>query len=236
MLKRYTIEITCAIIGWLIRFIYCLKYPVPVRDAYEYNEVINKWINTGQFPDDTFFPPLGLYIIKEAVLVGHLDVLKCGVLVNILLGILTIVILIKILEVLNLKIKVIWVIGILIATHPALVDYSCQLTREASFMFFSSLSVYGIICNLKKWEIYKTALVSIAITLAFLCRYEGMELMLILLGLIMAKSKKRIIEYIVVSVSCFVVLVIIERITGVSILNEKRIIDELYLDMNIFPH
>ena len=71
-------------------------------------------------------------------------------------------------------------VGIIAATHPTLVHYSCQMLRENSFLFFNCLSIVFFINYIKTLHPQDIFASSFFVTSACLCRYEAFEVLVIL--------------------------------------------------------
>ena len=82
----FLIDIICVALGGLIRVIYCVVYPVPVRDAFQYKEFIELWNDSGIIPSDSSLPPLSMFLLKTPYSLFEYDVIKGGTIINIVLG------------------------------------------------------------------------------------------------------------------------------------------------------
>ena len=187
------VSVSCLAIGFIVRFFYLLVYPVPVRDSFKYMMFIESWLETGEYPTNYPFPPLSVYLLKLPHELCNCDLIRSGIVVNMVLGLLIIVLIIKISSNLNCSICYSTCLGLIAATHPTLVHYSCQVLRENSFLFFCCLSVLSMISYLKKHNIIYYIASSFFIVSSCLCRYEAMELIVVLgvVILFLNKEKKR---------------------------------------------
>ncbi len=172
--RLFLITTVCVLIGSIVRIAYCLKYPVPVRDSYEYMFIIREWIETNSIPIEKPIPPLGLFLMKIPTTYFGYEIIKGGIVINILLGLLIIITLIKISDEITPSPLLALCIGILSATHPTLIRYSCEMLRENSFLLFSSFAVISCIRFLKGTTGY-LILASICLAAGYLCRHEGIE-------------------------------------------------------------
>ncbi len=189
----FLIDILCVVLGGLIRIIYCIVYPVPVRDAFVYKEFIESWNYSGIIPGDSYFPPLGLFLLKIPYSLFEYDVIKGGTIVNIVLGLGIIITLISVsYEIYPSKIVALCS-GLLVATHPTLVHYSCQMTRENPYLFFSCLATLFFLKSLNRTsKPFYVVYAAIFSTSAFLCRFEALELFVIFVLLIICLNFKSI--------------------------------------------
>lgn len=194
----FLINVLCVLIGGLTRVLYCWKYPVPARDAYSYRNFIEEWINTGTIPEGRT-PPLGSYLMKLPAEHLHCDILLGGTSVNVLLGVWTILVLIKISKEITHSNLIAAFTGIFAATHPFLVQHSCQAIRESSYLFFICVSILFFVHYFKSKYIYYLLLSSFFSAAAFLCRMEALELFIIfgVITLLLKRNglKKRIEDF-----------------------------------------
>lgn len=173
----FSIDIPCVALGGLIRVIYCIVYPVPVRDSFKYKEFIELWDYSGIIPGKSYYPPLSIFILKIPYSLFGYDVIKGGTIINIVLGLGIIIALIKIAYALFPSKAAALCSGILVATHPTLIHYSCQMTRENSYLFFSCLATYFFIKSLTRTsKLFYVAYAAIFSSCALLCRFEALEL------------------------------------------------------------
>lgn len=205
--------IVCVTIGGIIRILYCWKYPIPVRDAYDYEMFLRQWYSTGIIPQTVFYPPLGLYLMKIPVSWGYMDIMKGGICVNMILGLCLIITFIQIARSLNDSLLLMYCVGLISATHPALIEFSCHMLRENSYLFFCSISVLFVILFLKQRMVPYLMITSTCLSAAFLCRTEAIELLFytIIIYLInsqenIKKRLKDVLFTILISVVSFIVI------------------------------
>jgi hypothetical protein len=172
---EFLITLLCVGLGAILRLLYIIKYPVQVRDAYTYREIMEEWNNTGVIPDDAIVPPFALYISKKPAEWFGWETMQSGIIVNLLLGLLIIILLMKI----SKKIISSWIVmlcvGLIASTHPSLIEYSCNILRENTYLVLFCL---GILEALKYWETSNAIhvlIMSLLAATAFLTRYEGLE-------------------------------------------------------------
>ena len=187
----FLIDILWVALGGLIRIIYCIVYPVPVRDAFKYKEFIELWISSGTIPDDSYFPPLGVFLLKTPYSLFEYDIIKGGTVINSILGLGIIIALINVAyEIYPSKIAALCS-GLLVATHPSFIHYSCQMTRENTYLFFSCLATLFFIKSLNRTsKPFYVAYAGVFSASASLCRFEALELFAIFIFLIICSNLK----------------------------------------------
>ncbi len=191
--KTAYVYVLSVLMGLIVRLLYCIIFPVQPRDTYKYVEIIQEWESTGVLQDKIDFFPLSLWIMKIPHRFFRYDIVKGGIIVNLLLGIMIIIITMKIIEsVFGSKNGLLLFTGIILATHFALIHYSCKFLRENSYLFCFVLAIYTIIKAMKKNRNELLILSGILCAAATLCRLEGIELAVIVPVLIIYifESKK----------------------------------------------
>lgn len=177
----FLITIVCIIIGVIFRIGYCLLYPVQPRDAYSYGNIISQWENNGTITNDKVIIPFSLWIIKLPHHFFHYDAVKTGIIVNMILGVLIITIGIYSIQFCFNRHRLINALfaGLVFATHPSLVRFSCTCLRENTYLFFSLLTFFTFAYYCRFPILLHVFAISILGALAFLCRLEGLEILLI---------------------------------------------------------
>ena len=174
--KLFLANILCLISGALLRILYCIKYPVPVRDSYVYKEFIEKWSQTGVIPDEPVLPPLGISLLKIPFTLFNFDIIKGGIIINIVLGLCLILIIIKISYIISSSESVGFLTGLLVAAHPSMISYSCEMIRENSYLTLCSLSALFALLFYRKKSVKHIILVACFACGAYMCRHEGLEI------------------------------------------------------------
>ena len=128
--KTYLLCFLISLIGIADRMAYCIHYPVQPRDAYMYKMHIIDWEKTGILSDIFDGIPFSLWILKAPYHFYQFDIIKSGIVINSLLGIFIIIVSILIADELFKNIYVSFIAGLIFATHPILVRFSCSLLRE----------------------------------------------------------------------------------------------------------
>lgn len=175
---RNAIIAICILLGLLLRLMECIRFPVQPRDAYEYESIIREWEDNGEMPRQ-YKGPLSLWLLKSPHHFFGLDTIKGGVIVNNAIGILLMLIVMQ--EAFNFFKSdcIVLLVGMIMATHPQLIRFSCFFLRENSYLLFSVffLGALARYCNCNRLGyIVKAAIMG---ALAFLCRQEGLEFLAI---------------------------------------------------------
>lgn len=189
----FLLTVLCVIVGAVFRILYFIIYPVQPRDSFFYVELISEWIDTGKIHGISFFP-LSLWILKIPNLVFHCDILKGGLVVNHILGLLFIITIMISVQYLFEDNRINLVVGLAMATHPKLIAFSCSFLRENSYLVFCSLSFLFLIKYARTMNVKNILGASICAALSFLCRLEGFEILaifnIILLGFLFFRKIK----------------------------------------------
>ena len=232
----FIIIILCLCLGGATRIIYCLKYPVQPRDVYIYIYEMENWEKEQKID----IPYLSLYLLSLPYKILKCDIEKGSICVNVVVG--QLIILLSILSFRELSDNKIglWVVGLVTSTHPTLIHYSCVLLRENTYLLFCIMSINLLILwHIKKNIIY-IFLGGITAALSFLCRYEGFEICVIYILMILFHFKalriKRLFIHtigflIIYTTSIYVISTIINKEFRVKtiymeICNDNRVIEE----------
>lgn len=184
--KIFQIFLLVFLLGLGLRLLYCIKYPVPVRDSYEYYEYIVRWKEEGTLPTYRVFPPLALYLYKTVDDLTSCGIIKSAIIINIVVGELLICIVVYTASRYRFSILSTLLLGILVATHPTLIYYSCQPLRENLYLLFCSLFAISFITYAQSRKFIDLAGQALFCSLALLARKESLELVflpVVLLGL-----------------------------------------------------
>ena len=173
----FVTSLGCAFIGLLVRLLYCIQYPVQPRDAFTYQRIILNWEESGKIIDPITFFPLSLFIQKIPYHFFHYDIIKGGVIVNNLFGLLIIIIATRFVSLFFKNDYALLFAGLVAATHPSLVRFSCSLLRENIYLFFFLLSTYSLSLYFFKCKTRDMVAASIFGAISFLCRLEGAEIL-----------------------------------------------------------
>lgn len=169
------IILLCVLFGLIVRLGYLIKYPVQPRDAYEYEMIITNWERHGRIVDKVAFFPFSLWILKIPNKLFHYDIINGGIIINVVLGLLMIVILMKISIGVTKNKMAPLIAGLLVASHPTLVRLSCSFLRENTFLFFFLLEMVLFFKYYLSLNYLLLIASSVMGALCFLCRLEGLE-------------------------------------------------------------
>ena len=231
--KRITYIIVCIILGAILRITYCWKYPVPVRDSFEYEDFIVQWKNTGEIPVRIGYPPLFMYIVKSLSEFFDYPIMETGIVINIIMGLGIIAVLMHISYLMTSSNLAVLCIGLFSATHYSLIQYSCQMTRENSYLLFGCLSFLNFLLFYKKRiKFIPVILCSIFVALACLCRHEALEIIIIYIGMIMLNkritSKKKTMYLVFLCLTTAISFYVIVHCIGLSDVYYKQYFIEKY--------
>lgn len=192
----FIIAVICYVVGAIFRIAYCLQYTVQPRDAYTYGHMIDEWDKTGRMIGDISFIPFSLWILKIPRHIFYYDSIKGGILVNLLIGMLMIVITVYFLSHFFKNDLSTLFGGLIVATHPALVHFSCSCLRENTYLFFSLLTILFLIRYFIFFHLIQLFFASLFGAFAFLCRVEGIEVLAVFFILLASLTFLKRIEVI----------------------------------------
>lgn len=179
------ILVSIFLISLLIRYLYYVVYPVPWRDAYHYKTIVEECISENQIPSKNIWgkandtPPLPLYIVWKAYRLFGGDIFHLAISIEMILGSALVCLLWFICKKMFYSKSVATVVSFLAATNPRLLDYSTQFTRDGFYLFFVISSFVLYIYSLKQKSLKHVAFSALFVMLSIMCRYEGVELILI---------------------------------------------------------
>lgn len=208
-------------VSFLIRIVYIITYPVQPRDCYKYLNFINEWELTNRIPATKTLPPLSMAILRFPKHYFGLDVVKSGIVINVVLGVLTVYVICLIAKRTTRSDLATIIIGGIAATNPSLVHFSCQFLRESIYLFFCSLFVLkniDLILNCSICNLLQCALFSSA---AYLSRHEGLELFVVEIVVIAFLTKQQKIEkirnIIMFGIFCMAMIYLFFKLIGVPL-------------------
>lgn len=172
----------CVIIGLVYRLFYCIRYPVQPRDSYTYEYLISQWSKSETLHYNRY--PLSLWILKIPSSLFHCDIIKGGIIINMIIGILLIVLTMMTTNKYFKTKGLALIAGTLVATHPTLVHISCCFLRENTYLLFFSLSLVFLLRYFDSKHLVDLLLAGITGAVSFMCRFEGMEIVLIVYVLV----------------------------------------------------
>lgn len=224
----FLIQTFCALLGLIYRVWYCFLNPTQARDAYDYRNFMIQWDETNIIPMNSAYPPLSLYILRIPYRFFLYDLMKGGIMMNMLLGIMIIYMATQIAKEIFQKNICVLMVGLICATNTALISYSCQMLRENSYIFFLSATILCIIRYYKKINLLDVILLGITTVCTAFCRKEGIELIpiiyLIMLFFLLQKRikiKTGVIHSIMYGVSLSLFFVLLSAALDVPIVYFK---------------
>ena len=232
------IVLFCVIAGLLLRIIYLIKYPTQARDAYIYADFIYNWIELGKAPIIKYYdiPPLSIFLLKITTCLTGCDPLKGGIIINMAIGCLLIIVLIELGWSLSQNFFITSITGLLAATHPSLIHYSCQVLRENSYLLFLTLYFYCLTKYFKKRKVVHIFLMANFSAMSVLCRHEGLELIVfsffvLLLEVLTRRRFNHLIAYIILHcIWSGFVFVATSKVIGVDLTYYRFYFDEAASD------
>lgn len=194
--KIISIILFCSFLGLCERLFHLIEYPVIARDSYIYYNILKEWNETGTIAQGGTTPPLALFLFRIPSLLFNYDIIKGGIIINVLLGELIVALAIIISYTIRKNYLFNLTVGILTSTHPTLVHYSCQMTRETSYLAFIEFSCLFLIIFIKRQNIFYIILSGLFSAIAYSCRHEALELIPIaLFAIISFTHQKTFLRY-----------------------------------------
>ncbi len=210
-MKIYTkkhIILFCVILGFIIRLVYCIVYPVQPRDAFQYYHLINQLEKEGTIGDQIVFFSFSLYLFEITHVILRIDIIKSGIVLNMILGLFLIATCIMSLSIFFKKKIVLLLGGLCVATHPTLIKFSCTCLRENTSLFFLFVSIVSSIRYIQKDRILYLFLSALFTAMAILCKLESIELIPITLlsFLFFQQKKERFLKTVVISSILYILI------------------------------
>lgn len=168
-------------ISLILRIFKLVLDPVPMRDSTFYLSLAREWLDNGMILNTDFHGPLlPIYTIKELARFTDIDIEIAGRSLALFLGsmipALGYFISYKIFD--DRKISVIC--AIILMLHPNLISYSIEPLRDSPYLFFEELIILEAIIAIKERKTLNWFFCGIFSTLAFFCRLEALEYLLII--------------------------------------------------------
>lgn len=182
----YFVVVLIVLTAFLCRLAYYFKYPVQWRDAYAYKSISDVWDNTKHYPlfqDDeelNYVPPFPLFIFNKLSLIFNSSYFISGVAVEIVLGSFLVFIIWKGCMLLHLGVISSIMISLIACFHHTLLDFSTQVTRDNLYLFFSAIALLHFLNIIYTRSFFHSICFGLFSALSFLCRYEAIELLLLL--------------------------------------------------------
>lgn len=170
------------------RLIKLVLDPVLLRDSTKYVELAERWFRTGNYEsvliDGVKRPPLPLFTIKFMIQQGFGSELA-GRSLSIFFGTMIPVIGFLLAKEITRSARISFATAFLLIVNPNLIEYSVQPLRENYYMVAFGLALLFLFKAVNtrayhKWGVYS----GLATSIAFLCRYEAIELFMVFLIII----------------------------------------------------
>lgn len=174
--KLFLICIFFVVLGLFFRSFHIIKYSIQSRDSYTYKEEILE-MQKNKLQSGIAHPIGTVYLMSLPSRWFGLDIIKGGIIINMVLGISIIALVIKICYNITRSSLLMVYAGFLSASHSNLIYYSTQLLRETSYLFFVCAAL-EILTRKETDSFFKTTLLSLYTTFAILCRLEGIEIII----------------------------------------------------------
>ena len=192
--------ISCAVMIFLvslaIRLAKLIVDPLIMRDAAQYLDLAEIWFESGRYSDTFLFgnviPPLHLFSIKEMMQFGFSSDL-CGRSFALFFGSAIPVLGFLAAYRIRHRIGMALLLAGILAVNPSLVSYSIQPMRENYYMFSMGVILILAIDAWKSQSHMQWALCGVMCAVAVFCRYEALEMIVILpIVMLMAKWKQHL--------------------------------------------
>ena len=191
------------------RFFYYNLYPVPWRDSFYYVEVVNECIKNNSFPKHNVYdtennlPPLPIVIPWKISMLFKTSIINVGVALSIVVSLLLIVIFWYVCKMLFHSVTISTITSLILSLHPVILDFSTQFSRDIYYIFFSTLLLFHLICFIQRHTCYFIVLLGFDSSMAFLCRYEAIEIFVMCTILLSFLSKGLLNKFANIILYCF---------------------------------
>ena len=160
--------------GYIARLLYIIKYSTPSRDSYLYLDYIIKCVkNDSTIIDEYSFPPLGIWILSLPYRLFQYDILKGGIILNLILGLVIIYLFVYVGSTISKRKYLSLLCGLIVSFSPSFIKFSCTFLRENLYIFFLLLFVLNAIKNATLIGVILSGLLT---AILINIRYESFEL------------------------------------------------------------
>ena len=218
--RRFYIYVIIFVLACIIRIAFMIQNPVRVRDSFEYRNVLENKEKV-VFDKNHVYPPLAMYIIGLPGMITKCNTIKGGCVIDNVLGLMIVLTIMLIAQEFTKSLLNLFCIGLLAATHESLVEYSCEMLRENSFLIFCSIGVLCMVRAIKRRSYLYHVLCGVFFSLGVMCRYEALEFSAIYLITVylLQRNLKRTIK----STLCFAIsFLIVFGIVYLTLDNQKE--------------
>ncbi len=153
--------------------------------------IAEEWLKNGMIEKTTVFFPFSIWVMKIPCHFFNCRVLIAGITTNVIIGLLLIIICMRLSKMICNSEIIAITSGLIIATHPSLVYFSCNYMRENVYLLNCSLCIYVLLRYLKKRNTFYIGYAGVFTALAIMARLEGAELIPIVILCIVAYNVKR---------------------------------------------
>ena len=164
------------VLGLFFRSFHIIKYSIQSRDSYVYKDEFLELQNV-KLQAEIAHPLGSIYLMSLPSRWFGLDNFKGGIIVNMILGVSIIALVIKICYNITKSSLLMIYAGFLVASHSNLIFFSTQLLRETSYLFFVCAAL-ELLTRRQTDSLFKTLLLGFYTTCATLCRFEGIEIII----------------------------------------------------------
>ena len=192
--KNEFVYIAIFLLSLVPRIVKTIIDPLLMRDSALYVTLAETWANTGKYQETIdggiIIPPLPILIVKELILLGF-DGEIAARSISLFLGSIIPLLGYYITKEIFKKKGIAVLCTAILLIHPTLISYSSQPLRENFYLFFECLLIIEIIYILKKgFDSFDLILCGILSACIIFCRYEGLEILIILPTVLLYKTFK----------------------------------------------
>lgn len=192
--KKEFLFIAIYILSLIPRLIRTIIDPLLMRDSVLYITLAETWVNTGQYQETIdgggIVPPLPILITKELILFGFKGEIAARS-ISLFLGAMIPLLGYYAIKKIYKRNGIAFLCAVVLIIHPTLISYSSQPLRENYYLLFEGLIIIETINILnKRIDYYNLALCGLFSACAFFCRYEGMEILILLPAILLYKKTK----------------------------------------------
>ena len=170
--------------------------PILLRDSAAYLAISEQWFESKSYlqiiTEGFVFPPLPCYSIVKLMEMGFSSEIA-GRSLSLFLGSLIPVLVYIYISTISKKTVIRIIFVSIIVLHPSFIAYSIQPLRENYYLFFLAISIIAATKAIKYKRALEWGMCGIATAIAFFCRYEALELLIIYPTIIFILFLKRAI-------------------------------------------
>ena len=155
-----------------------IRYDFHLRDSFLYTKHIDEWVATANLPRGETYPLLGLSLMSIPFRILGYNALKGAVIVNVCLGEVVVIFIIKSARLITKKKTYALLAGIITACNQSFVTFSTEALRENSYLVCFSIIIFCSMKIIMTHEAFFVSLLGLFSGLGMACRHEGIELLL----------------------------------------------------------